>query len=184
MARLCLPELVTVRLLSWQSEPFRCADILVGVRTFARAKNDFHLGPFATNADGICTFTKQDLHAEAEAHYDTGLMDYRSIEDCYPLVELSLFSPEHISKALKARTEIWTCQLNGENKRWKSIEELISLYRRASAAIQTIDGYIPYIRGEWAEPGANFEYSFYVRKNGEPLFPVKPHPKQPRWRFW
>ena len=180
MSSLILPESVTVRLVSASGEPFCCADILIHVRTFARHKNDFHLGPYATNSGGFCTFTKQEMLADERTHFDAGLMDYTGIKDCFSLVELSLDTEKDVSATIECRKTVWTNLLNGESERWRSIEELLAQYERALIATQSINpGGMP-IRAEWSEPAENREYSFIVSRLGESLFKSK----RSRWRFW
>lgn len=163
MSNLCLPERVTVRLVTRSGEPYQCADILVGVRAIARRKNDFYLGPYPTNADGVSTFTKADLQADVEATYDSGLMDYCHITDCQPFVEIKLWSLDEISKAITARTETWTSLLKGEKVRWRSIDELVAVFRRALLATRPISGSSePHIRGEWNDSAAQYDYVIYV----------------------
>jgi hypothetical protein len=166
--------------MSMSGEPFCCADVLVRIRTFARYKNDFHLGPFATDSSGVCSITKQDMLAEERAHLDTGLMDYTGIGDCFSLAELLIYSEEEISRAIECRKKIWTSLLAGESKRWKSIEELITLYERALIVARTIiAGPMP-MRVEWSEPAENREYSFVVSKRGKESSKAT----RSRWRLW
>jgi hypothetical protein len=169
MSNLCLPECVTVRLISWSGEPFRRADILVGIHTLARHKNDFHLGPYPTNTDGVSIITQKDLQAEVKATYSSGMMDYNNINDCFPLVEIRLWSIEEISRSLECRTNIWNGLLEGENERWNSIDELLALYRRALAASSLISGpfHLLKIRDEWAKERAVFDYTFNIQQSEE-----------------
>ena len=88
--------------------PIRLANVLFVVRAFANRKNDFVLGPFATDQDGVVKITKRDLMAEATANYDTGIMDFDSVENCKPVVEIAAMKASEIEKALQARTTIWT----------------------------------------------------------------------------
>ena len=62
-------------------KPLRVANVLFFVHAFANRKNDFMLGPLATDAE-VVSIMKRDLLAEAAAHYDSGLMDYEVIENC------------------------------------------------------------------------------------------------------
>jgi hypothetical protein len=163
MPILSIPERVTVCLLTSSGEPFLCADILIQVHLFARHKNDFHLGPYPTNAEGIATFTPQDMQANVDATYDSGLMDYPPVGECSSRVEIAVFPPDAISRALEARTKVWTSLLRGEEKLWKSIEELRNLYRRAENATRGISILSPTpIHDEWRDLGAQCEYVFIV----------------------
>jgi hypothetical protein len=163
MPNLLFPELVTVRLVTSSGAPFRCADILVNIHLSARRKNDFHLGPYPTNAEGVASFTREDMRASVDDTYASGLMDYGPVEECFPRVLILLSTPESISKALEARTKVWTLLFKGEKRRWKSIEELRSLYRRAAEAIQNISVLPPArLQAEWTNATAKYEYSFEV----------------------
>lgn len=131
------------------------ANVLFIVHTFANRKNDFKLGPFATDAEGVVTLVKRDLLAEASAHYESGLMDYNVIEDCQPVVKIAAMEPQAIDQALLARTNVWKTLLRGESERWTHIEELRNLYRRA-----TNKGILAQaIRVRWDGSANEFEYA-------------------------
>jgi hypothetical protein len=132
MASLLLPDKVVLRLVDSASNPFRVANVLFFIHTFAKRKNDFTLGPFVTDREGVVTITKQDLLAETTAHYDSGLMDYDAVENCQPIVEIASMKPSEIETALEARTRIWRRLLRGQSERWGTIEDLRNLYRTAS----------------------------------------------------
>jgi hypothetical protein len=76
MASLILPETVTLRLVDPAHNPLHLANVLFVVHAFANYKNDFDLAPFASNVAGVVRISRQELLAEAQAHYDSGLMDY------------------------------------------------------------------------------------------------------------
>lgn len=127
-----LPEKVVLRLVNSDGNPLRMRNVLFTVRAFAKHKNDFNLGPFATDEGGIVTITKSDLLAEAAAHYDSGLMDYQGVEYCKPDVTIAPMTADETEKALEARTSVWTMLLKGEGERWTSIDELRRVYREAA----------------------------------------------------
>jgi hypothetical protein len=132
MASLLIPDKVVLRLVDSGGNPFRMKNVLFFVHTFANRKNNFQLGPFATDEEGVVTITKRDLLAEATAHYDSGLMDYDAVENCQPIVEIAAMDPREVEKALEARTRVWTRLLRGETQRWTTIEDLRNLYRTAA----------------------------------------------------
>jgi hypothetical protein len=132
VASLLIPEKVVLRLVDSESNPLRVANVLFLVHTFAKRKNDFTLGPFVTDEEGVVTITKRDLLAEATAHYESGLMDYDAIENCQPSVEIAAMEPSEIEKALEARQRTWKMLLRGESERWATIEDLRKLYREAA----------------------------------------------------
>jgi hypothetical protein len=124
MQSLVLPETLVLRLVNANEEPVRLANVLFRIHTFARHKNDFHLAPFRTDAEGVVNVTKRELLAEAQAHYDSGLMDYVRIEDCEPVIEIQAMTAEQVAQALEARTTVWKQLLRGERERWNDIDEL------------------------------------------------------------
>ena len=132
MESIVLPEKVVLRLIDSEGNAVRLPNVLFTVRTFATRKNDFNLGPFASDDDGLVTITKNDLLAAAEAHYDSGLMDYVQVENCIPSVVIGPMNAIEIEKALEARTKVWKLLLRGESQRWRSIEDLCDLYRMAA----------------------------------------------------
>lgn len=46
---------VVLRLLDSDGNPLRMPNVLFAVKAFAKRKNDFDLGPFVTNDDGVVT---------------------------------------------------------------------------------------------------------------------------------
>ena len=154
MALLILPQKVTLRLIDLERKQLRAPNILFFVYAFANYKNDFDWGPFASDADGVVTMTRQQLLADAEAHYDSGVMDYRSLEDCKEAVEIRAMEPQQVEKALDARTNIWAGLLRGESKRWASIEELRNVYRTAANKRISVQP----LRVQWDGSQAELEY--------------------------
>jgi hypothetical protein len=157
MASLLLPEKVTLRLVDSERKQLRVPNILFFVHAFVNYKNDFDLGPFVRDADGIVTITRHGLLAEANAHYDSGVMDYRSLEDCKEVVEIRAIESQEVEKALDARTRIWTGLLRGESERWANIEELRNVYR--TAANKRISAQP--LRVQW--DGSQREVEYFIR---------------------
>ena len=155
MPSLLIPQKVVLRLVDSAGKPVRIANVLFRVHTFANRKNDFRLGPFATDADGVATITTRDILAEAAAHYDSGLMDYDRIENCQPFVEIEAMEPSDIDKALKARTSVWKTLLRGETERWTSIEELRDVYRNAANRCISVQPF----RVRWDDSETEVEYA-------------------------
>jgi hypothetical protein len=155
MPSLLLPEKTVLRLVDSEHRPLRVANVLFIVHTFAKRKNDFKLGPFGTDVEGIATILKRDLLAEASAHYDSGLMDYDAIEDCLPIVEIAAMEQQKIEQALKTRTNVWKSLLRGETERWANIEELRNQYRHA--ANMEISAQV--IRVRWDGSAKGFDYA-------------------------
>jgi hypothetical protein len=152
LSRLHLPASVIVRIKS-RGEVCHIADVLIGVRAFAQNKNDYSLGPYATNADGLAHITRNDLQAEVEAAHDSGLMDHAGIAQCNPIVQLFVWSAEDIRKALGARHNVWPFLLRGERDRWGSMAELLALYDRALVvAEKKLAGFVAPVDSNWCQP--------------------------------
>jgi hypothetical protein len=132
MERIVLPEEVILRLVDQEGHALRLRNVLFTVHVMATRKNNFSLGPFPSDENGIVSITKDDLLSEAAAHYDSGLMDYDRIENCQPVVKITMMSSQEIARALESRTRVWTMLLGGEPQRWGSIETLCNVYRTAA----------------------------------------------------
>lgn len=160
MESIVLPEKVVLRLVDPGGNPVRLQGVLFNIHVFAKRKNDFHLGPFITNDDGISTISKRDLLAGAEAHYDTGLMDYHNIQDSKPDVLIVAMTQENIDQALLARTKVWTSLLSGEAERWKSIDNLRNCYRNATNNLISATP----LKARWDGTSGEYEYSVLAAK--------------------
>jgi hypothetical protein len=148
-----LPQAITVQLLSNTGEPFRRADVLLGVHAFARRKNDYWLGPYPTDEEGVARISREALLADVDATHDSGLMDYAGITECEPVVELAVWSADQIRQALVARREIWRSLLRGEERRWKSVPDLIALYERALTIANEEWAPVATVSSDWSLPG-------------------------------
>src|SRR5215207_1542045 len=58
------------------------------------------LCPFASDAYGVVRFAKWEMKTEAEATYDSGLMDYCAIESAYDMIEIRPLSIPEIERAI------------------------------------------------------------------------------------
>jgi len=103
---LVLPERVRLRLTDVSGRSVALADVLLRIHAFARRKNDFDLQPFPTDSEGVAVISRDQLRAEVSATYDSGLMDYCGIEECYPAVEISVLTVDEIQRAIHARTTV------------------------------------------------------------------------------
>lgn len=145
------------------------ANVLFSIQTFATHKNDISLFPFASDANGVVRITSEEMKAEAEATYDSGLMDYCAIESAYDMVEIRPASVSEIERVIYSRTKMWTSLLGGETKRWKTIGELIALLRSAANSQLDIPEKLsirPKIRDSWSKPDGSYEYVLQFRKIG------------------
>ncbi len=120
----------------------------------ARRKNDFTLQPFASDQEGLVTILRKEIEAAVAATYDSGLMDYAHVSDCFPTVEIVLLSDDDIDRAVAAR-KIWIHLLAGERDRWNSIEQLLNVYRNASNNRLLSERSLP-IRDNWERDGAEY----------------------------
>jgi len=160
MKNLVLPNRVSIQLVDLKSLPLKLKNVLFRVRLSARHKNDFTLQPFVSDGDGLVTILSNELEAEVAANYDSGLMDYGHVSDCSPTVEIRLLSEDDIYRAIAAR-KIWKLLLAGERDRWKSIEQLLDVYKSANNG-RLLQDRSSAIHDEWDKNGAEYSYSCMV----------------------
>ena len=85
-------------------------------------------------------------------------MDYSDINDCFPLVEIQLWSDADIEKAIKGR-QVWGL-LRRETELWQNADELVALFR---AAPNPHLGANPVqLRDEWDGRKQEYEYQWRV----------------------
>lgn len=132
MRKFKLPDKITITLIKQRQQDFPPDNILLYIKTYARHKNDFYLGPFASDKNGVITITKNDLDNELTATYESGLMDYSSIENSFTFVELRLYDQDEINKMIESRTKAWTSLLVGEKERWTSINHLVDTLKKSN----------------------------------------------------
>jgi hypothetical protein len=146
-------------------EPYRCADLLLHIHAFARGRNDYSLGPYSTDSDGVARITRSDLEADVDSILDSDLMGHYAITECRPYVEISLWTPDEIVRAQKCRLTGWTSLLSGERRRWASMEELLALYSRALIATRSLLSLhaVP-LRADWTDPAAKHSYDLRLKQ--------------------
>jgi hypothetical protein len=157
---LILPNRVAIQLTGTERVPLAMAGVLFRIQLFARQKNDFRLQPFASDSGGLVTISRKDIEAAVAAKYDSGLMDFHDVNNCFPSVEISLLSQNDIDRAIEAR-KTWTSLLKGERDRWTSVKQLLDVYRNANNRRLLSDG-LPPIRDDWNKPGVEYSYTFAV----------------------
>jgi hypothetical protein len=169
MSYLILPELATIQLKTLTSQgkyqpgleqDYRVPNIVFSIDTHARRKNDYHLGPFFSDENGLVTITRELLDIYIEATLDSGLMDHTHISDCYALIEIRLWSENDLESAIEGR-RTWGL-LKREKDLWKSPEELIAAFRSANNRnLMIVDGFSR-IRDEWDGTKQEYDYDFHV----------------------
>ncbi len=160
MSNLLLPNRVAIQLVDRNKLPLKMAGVLFRIHLFARARNDFTLQPFASDGEGIVTILKEELEAEVQANYDSGVMDCDHVSTCFPSVEIQLLSVEDIERAVKAR-KIWKNLLAGERDRWISMDQLLDVYRNACNKELFYEQSQP-IRAQLEKSGAEYFYVFLI----------------------
>ncbi len=93
-----IPEEITIQLVDKSGQPVRLDNVVIGIRTFATHKNDIHISPFYTNADGQVRITKNEINKAADRHIEFGLMDYVSLESAKPKVEIHVWTVQEIER--------------------------------------------------------------------------------------
>lgn len=161
MKGLVLPLRAVIQLTDKSLLPLRLEGILFRLTFFAGRKNDFHLGPFSSDRDGLVTISRREMEAGVSDHYETGLMDYARLSECVPSVEIRLLAQDDIQRAIDVRKMTWTSLLPGERERWNSMEELLDAYKNARNKTLFCDQSPP-IRDDWDKAEAEYAYSFVV----------------------
>jgi hypothetical protein len=139
MNNLVIPKLIIIQLKDKFGEPINCEKVLLYIKTNPRTLADFHLGPFYSNSRGLIQITKTDFLNEVEANYATGFLDFEDIESNHPEVEFRLYTQEEIEVYIKTRKTTYPLLLDGEDNRWKSIEELVTLLKKANNSLFDIN---------------------------------------------
>ena len=160
MTKFILPDKITVKLVKPRQQDFSVDNILLYIKTNARHKNDFYLGPFVSDKNGVITITKIDLDNEVTATYESGLMDYSSIENSFSFVELRLYDQNEIDKMIESRTKAWTSLLKGEKERWTSINHLVDTLKKSNNKYLLLYDSTKRIRAEF--DGTQNEYEFQL----------------------
>lgn len=125
------PDKIKIRVMDGLARrTIRIPDIIVMVHIFAMRKNDYHLGPFFTNENGELEINKEILEISTEAELQTGLMDYRKVDECSPLVEISILSEGEITNLIKGRT-LWGI-IGREKKLYNTKEELLNRIKKCN----------------------------------------------------
>lgn len=101
--------------------------IIISIHLFAMKKNDYYLGPFFSDENGEIEIDKNTLEISAEAELGTGLMDYKDVHECSPLVEINILSQEEINNVMKGRT-LWGI-IGRENEIYNTKEDLLNRIR-------------------------------------------------------
>jgi len=160
MTKFLLPDRIIVKLVKQRQQDVTIDNILLYIKTNARHKNDFNLGPFVSDKNGIITITKNDLDNEVTATYESGLMDYSSIENSYSFVELRLYDQNEIDKMIESRTKSWTSLLKGEKERWTSINHLVDTLKKSNNKHLLLYDSTKRIRADF--DGTQNEYEFQL----------------------
>jgi hypothetical protein len=133
--------------------------IAYSIRTFARVKNDYRLGTFFSDDTGVLVLTRRQLELSAQANLSTGLMDFASVADGFPLVEIQHLSADDIQRAITSRTTVWTNELDGERELYGSMAQLLASYRRVGNA-HLAPPTVTCLRDEWdgTRPTVIYDY--------------------------
>lgn len=161
------PKRITLQLCTpdtrgnWQ--PAAIPNFAVSVRVFARAKNDYDLGPFFSDQSGQISMTESALRALAAGELESGLMDYHDIvSGSFPLVEITSWSGERVTRAFEARKS-WGV-LTPEREIWPTKEALLGALHSASNSDFQINDTVGYstVRDEWDDPLLERSYEIHI----------------------
>jgi len=125
------PNKINIKIVdSFTHSSIRIPNIIVMIHIFAMEKNDYHLGPFFSNDNGEIEIDKNTLEILAEAELESGLMDYRSVKECSPLVEIGIISEKDIENLIKGR-ELWGVSKR-EKELYGSSENLLNRIKKSN----------------------------------------------------
>ena len=77
-------------------------------------------------------------------------------------VEIRICTVAEVERAIDSRSKVWTSLLRGEEKRWSSISDMLTVLRSATNA--RCGDPKAKVRGIWDQPGAKFEYEIVIQK--------------------
>ena len=163
---LVFPDRVTLNVQLWspsETKPYGGLPLAFRVRTFARAKNDYDLGPFFCGHDGVLAITRRQLELAAAAVLSTGLMDFDAIDNAFPFIEIVHWSGLELERAIDARSKTWTMLLEGEAELYGSVSELLSRLRSSgNASLRPADERYGRLRDEWDGTRPERTYTYTV----------------------
>ena len=161
MAELQFPDLAVVQLvLAGDSgpKPLELPGVVFEVHLFARRKNDYHLGPFFSDAGGQIQISTEACRYLVEAEHESSLMDYAGLAHCDPVVTIRHLSGEEVARAAESRRTAWRQLLRGERHLFRSIEELIALYEAAPNGLLEPGGQLLRVRWDGSESHPAYQY--------------------------
>jgi hypothetical protein len=107
------------------------ADVALVLRLKARRKNDYYVGPAATDSNGRVSFTRADCEKAIAHSQEMFLMDYEGdLLTCGPHLEIRLHRPENIQVMIRQYEE----QPKFWGSGWDDPEGMIAMIRRARNA--------------------------------------------------
>jgi hypothetical protein len=119
------PDKIKIKIIDgFSHKPIKIQNIIISVHLFAMKKNDYHLGPYFSDSNGEIEIDKNMLTISAEAELQTGIMDYKSVNECSSLVEISILSKGDIINLTKGRA-LWGL-IGREKELYNTKEELLS----------------------------------------------------------
>jgi len=160
---LIFPELASIQLVMRSaagSEPLRLGGVVFAVRLIARSKNDYTLAPLVSDPTGVVTISREACECLVDADHDSGLMDYAGVGQCSSRVEIRHLSGAEVERAANARRKIWRGLLRGEDRIFRSIDELITLYDRAPNARLSVSS--PPLRPTWNGSSLHPSYQYVI----------------------
>jgi hypothetical protein len=166
MRELIFPERARLQLVGIDTRgrriPLALPGVVLGVQTFARYRNDYHLAPFFTDATGAVEMTEEVLRIFAAAELESAIMDYDRIDHAFPLVEIRVWTGEEVERAVEARGS-WGL-LGRETELWGSAEALIARLRASpNARLRVVpNAGFGLVRDEWDGTGTPRDYELLV----------------------
>ena len=161
LERLVFPELASLQLVTGsptEPRPLPLAGAVFAVHLFASARNDYTLAPFVTDPAGILQITRAACECLMDAAHDAGLMDHAGVGHCSARVEIRLWTGSDVQQAADARRHVWRRLLQGEDRLFRSLEELVAIYDHAPNARLSVSSRA--LRPIWdgSDPRPSYQY--------------------------
>ena len=99
------PKILELSILSKDRKQLMLSDIVISITLFSSRRNDYHLGPYFSNDNGVIKITEKDLIISAEAVLDSGLMDYCRYSDCSEKAMVEILDSNKLNMLINGRNK-------------------------------------------------------------------------------
>ena len=99
------PKNIELTILSQDNKQLIFEDVAISITLFAQNKNDYHLGPFFSNNNGVWKIEEKQLIISAEAVLSSGIMDYCKYTDCSENVMIEILDSNKLNMLINGRSK-------------------------------------------------------------------------------